>query len=84
MARVAGIKFEKNDKGDNRFVRIDLKKYGTDIQPFLEKVGAIEHDDFEEQWTNALTIEEANKISHDFIMSLDWSKKSGENEGEIQ
>jgi len=58
MARIAGIKFEKDTKGNNRYVRIDLKKFSSDITPFLEKVGAIEQDDFERRWAEALTPDE--------------------------
>lgn len=61
MARVAGIKFEKNEKGVNRFVRIDFKKYGKEIHPFLENIGAVEPDEFEKQWANAITPDELKK-----------------------
>jgi hypothetical protein len=74
MARVAGIKFEKDTKGTNRFVRIDLKKYGKEINPFLENVGAVEPDEFDQVVANALTLEETRQNIHTHIMSHDWSK----------
>jgi hypothetical protein len=67
MARVAGIKFEKDTKGANRYVRIDLKKYGKEINPFLETIGAVEPDEFEKEWANAISIEEARRHTHEAI-----------------
>jgi len=76
MARIAGIKFEKDTKGENRFVRIDLKKYGKEINPFLENIGAVEPDDFEQLWTNGISIEEARKETHEMI-TAHFANKSG-------
>lgn len=73
MARVAGIKFEKDTKGENRFVRIDLKKHGKEINPFLENIGAVETDDFEQLWANAITGEELCQKVNEHLLSLDWS-----------
>ena len=56
MARIAGIQFEKDARGNRRYVRIDLKKHGSDIAPFLEKVGAV--DEMDTDLTNAITGEE--------------------------
>jgi hypothetical protein len=55
MARIAGIQFEKDARGKRRYVRIDLKKHGNDIAPFLEKMGAMEEDEFEREWKNSIT-----------------------------
>ena len=74
MARIAGIKFEKDIKGANRFVRIDLKKYGKEITPFLETVGAVEPDEFDNLVANALTLEETRQNIHAHIMTHDWTK----------
>jgi len=79
MARIAGIKFEKDTKGNNRYVRIDLKKFSSDITPFLEKVGAIEQDDFERRWAEGMTIEEAKEQMRQFIDNHDyWKNKKAE------
>ena len=75
MARIAGITFEKDTKGNKRFVRIDLKKYSSEITPFLEKVGAVEPDEFERRWAEGITIEEAKQRSRDFIMNHDYWKQ---------
>ena len=51
MARVAGIQFENDSKGNHRYVRIDLKKHAEQVIPLLEKLGAIDEDDeFEKDW----------------------------------
>ena len=48
MARVAGIQIEKDTKGRVAYVRINVKKHPEFI-PQLEKVGAIEYNDFEKK-----------------------------------
>jgi hypothetical protein len=78
MARVAGIKFEKDTKGENRYVRIDLKKYGKEINPFLENIGAVEHDEFDELWANAISIEEARRRTHEAITAHFANLKNAE------
>ena len=55
MSRIAGIQFEKDARGKRRYVRIDLKKHGNDIAPFLEKMGAMEEDKFDQEWKNSIT-----------------------------
>ena len=49
MSRVAGIKIENDSKGKPRYARIDLKKYGSQINPFLSSIGAIDDNDIEEE-----------------------------------
>ncbi len=39
MARVAGITIEKDIRGNARFARIDLRKYGEFLNPFLKEIG---------------------------------------------
>jgi hypothetical protein len=73
MARIAGIQFEKDSKGKRRYVRIDLKKHGNDIAPFLEKMGAIEEDEFERDWNSGLDINEAKTEMHKRINK--WFQK---------
>lgn len=55
MARIEGIQIEKNFRGQPSHVRINLKKYGKEIAPFLEKIGALEPDI---DWENGITAEE--------------------------
>lgn len=58
MSRVAGIQFEKDSRGRMAYVRINLKKYGNEIKPFLSSVGAIDEDQFEKDWANSITLDE--------------------------
>ena len=55
MAHVAGIRFEKDNPGVKRYVRIDLKKYGKDIEPFLQKLNIENDGQFEHDWEQGLT-----------------------------
>lgn len=75
MARVAGIQFEDDNKGNHRFVRIDLKKHAEGIIPFLEKIGAIqEENDFEKEWKKGgLTVKEAKNVTKRKIKEW-WGK----------
>jgi len=41
MAQVAGIKIERDARGHARYARIDLRKHGKKVMPFLEEIGAI-------------------------------------------
>jgi len=71
--QVSGIEIEKNKKGEDAFIRIDLKKYGKQLQPFLEEIGLIE-DDFEKEWENGLTRDELSERISAYISSLPWKK----------
>lgn len=69
--QVSGIEIEKNKKGEDAFIRIDLKKYGKQLQPFLEEIGLID-DDFEKEWENGLTLGEAKRRSIEKIRN--WKR----------
>ncbi|WP_297904524.1 hypothetical protein [uncultured Parabacteroides sp.] len=62
MSEVSGIELEKDAAGNNRYVRIDLKKYGDMINPVLKQLGVKlsdnQVDKFEQDWERSLTIEE--------------------------
>jgi len=73
MTPITGIEIEKNAKGQDTFIRIDLKKYGKQLQPFLEEVGLSE-DEFEKEWANSITKEELLKRVFQHIDSLPWKK----------
>jgi len=70
--QVSGIEIEKNKKGEDAFIRIDLKKYGKQLQPFLEEIGLIDND-FEKEWENGLTLEEAKRRSIEKIRN--WKRE---------
>lgn len=74
MVQISGIEYEKNTKGENTHIRINLKKFGKQLQPFLEQIGVIEaEDDFDKEWKNSYTTDEAKVISKERINS--WWKK---------
>jgi hypothetical protein len=75
MARVAGIQFENDSKGNHRYVRIDLRKH-AEVIPFLEKIGAIEEEDeFEKEWKEGISGKELKKRVKAHINTLPWNKK---------
>lgn len=74
MQKIKGIEIEKNSQGEDAFIRIDLQKFGKQLQPFLEEVGLLE-DDFEKEWENALTLDEAKEKSIEKLRAL-WKKTS--------
>lgn len=74
MQKIKGIEIEKNSQGEDAFIRIDLQKFGKQLQPFLEEVGLLE-DDFEKEWENALTLDEAKEKSTEKLRAL-WKKTS--------
>ena len=41
MGRIAGITIERDTRGHARYARIDLRKHGEKVMPFLEEMGAI-------------------------------------------
>ena len=66
MARVAGIKIEKDAKGNPRYARFDLRKHREVIEPYLTSIGAIDDYDL----SDCMTLEEAREGSINFINNL--------------
>jgi len=64
MAHLAGIRFEKDDQGVKRYIRIDLKKYGKEIEPFLQKLNIDTDEQFEKDWEQCLTPEQFKSQMH--------------------
>ncbi len=73
MAKVTGIEFEKDNRGVKRYVRIDLKKHGKEIEPFLKKLAINNDFQFENEWSNSLTTEQFRKKMHSRIKK--WGEK---------
>jgi len=74
MAQISGIQFEKNTKGENTYIRINLKKFGNQLKPFLEQIGVEKADDeFDKEWKEAITGEDARVESKKRIRG--WWKK---------
>ena len=63
MARIAGITTDKDPKGNIRKVTFDFKKHEVTLRPILEKLGAIEEDEFDRKCRTGIPIEEARKKS---------------------
>lgn len=54
-----GITFEKDAKGNNRYIRFYLQRYEKELRPLLKKLGiVIEEEKAPEGWEDALTPEE--------------------------
>ena len=64
MTQVAGISFETDSKGVKRYVRIDLNKYGKEIEPFLQKLQIENDEQFENDWNNSLTPDQFKEQMH--------------------
>lgn len=75
MAQISGIQYEKNTKGENTHIRINLKKFGNQLKPFLEQIGVVKTDDeFDKEWEEAITGDELVKRVHKHLESLKWKK----------
>ncbi len=61
MVNVAGIKFIKDAKNENRFVTIDLKKHGNVFNGALIQLGALKEDEFEKKWKEGVSGDEVIK-----------------------
>ena len=73
MAKIAGITTKKNTKGQVTHVTIDVKKHKDKI-PMLTEIGVLPKTDFQKQWEDGLTVEEARQQSINFLKSLPWKK----------
>jgi hypothetical protein len=73
MAHVTGIQFERDSRGIKRYIRIDLKKHGKEIEPFLKKLNINNDLQFEDEWVDSLTPEQFKKEMHSRIRK--WEKK---------
>ena len=73
MATIKGIQFENDANGKPIAIKIDLKKYGEQLEPFLQQIGVVsEHNNFDSDWENSITSEEFLKRSIDSIKKLPW------------
>jgi hypothetical protein len=71
--QITGIEIEKDQQGEDAFIRIDLKKYKKQLQPFLEEIGLMESD-FEKEWEDAIDKEELINRVNTHINSLPRKK----------
>lgn len=73
MSQVAGIQFEKDSRGGDRYVRIDLELYGNEIEPFLREIQRTRHDPFDVDWENSLNPDQFKNEMHQRIQK--WNEK---------
>jgi hypothetical protein len=75
MATIQDIQFENDANGTPIFVKINLQKYGSQLEPFLKQIGDLEgKDNFDTEWENSVSSEEFLKRAIDTIKKLPWKK----------
>ena len=75
MSTIQGIQFENNADGNRQYIKIDLEKYGNQLQPFLKNIGIeLEKDAFDLELENAVSSEVFLKNVIDNIKKLPWKK----------
>jgi len=55
MNVVKGIKFEKDARGNKRYIRIDMMRHANILNPLLQQLGALQYPD---GWEDGLTSDE--------------------------
>ena len=75
MATSKDIQYESDANGNPTFIKISLEKYGSDLEPFLKKIGVLlPKDAFDLEIENSISSEEFLKRSIEKINSLPWKK----------
>ena len=75
MATVQGIQFEKDANGKPISVKINLEKYGSQLEPFLKEIGIInDKDSFDIELENAVSSQDFLKNAIENIKKLPWKK----------
>ena len=75
MATSKDIQYESDVNGNPTFIKINLEKYGADLEPFLKKVGVLlPKDAFDLEIENSISSKEFLKKSIEKINSLPWKK----------
>ena len=75
MATVQGIQFENDANGKPIAIKINLEKYGVQLEPFLKQIGIIdEKDAFDIEWENAISSDDFLQRSINSIKKLPWKK----------
>jgi len=73
MARIAGIKTQKNTKGEITHVTINVKKH-QELMPMLKELGVISKTKFQKECEEGITLDELNNRLTKHIESLPWKK----------
>ena len=73
MARIAGIKTEKDQSGHVTSVTIDVKKH-KEIVPVLQQMGLLEKTQLEKDCEEGMSVEEFSERIKTHIDGLPWKK----------
>ncbi len=73
MAHIAGVKTQKNTKGEITYVTINVKKHKELITPVLQELGVLQKSKFMQEYEQGITIDESKKRVFAKIDDL-WSK----------
>ncbi len=57
MPRIAGVQIERDSKGRPAYARFNLKKHPEALE-LLNKIGAIDDDQFEKDWKEGISGDE--------------------------
>ena len=75
MATIQDIQFENDANGTPIFVKINLQKYGSQLEPFLKQIGVLdEKDTFDMEWENSVSSEAFLSRAIETIKKLPWKK----------
>ncbi len=75
MATTKDIQYESDINGNPTFIKINLEKYGEDLEPFLKKIGVLlPKDAFDLEIESSISSEEFLKKAIVKINSLPWKK----------
>ena len=73
MARIAGIKTQKNTRGEITHITINVKKH-QEIMPMLKELGVVSKTKFEIECEGAVSVDEARARTIEYVKSLPWKK----------
>lgn len=54
-SEIKGVKFEKDEHGNNRYIRVDIERYAEELKPLFQKIGI---NNKPEGWDESLSSEE--------------------------
>ncbi len=72
MAAIAGVKTQKNTKGQLTHITVDVRKH-KEVLPILTEIGLISKTKFDLDFEKGISIEESRKRSLNYIKEI-WKK----------
>lgn len=73
MARIAGVKTQKDNRGNITHVTIDVKKHKEAV-PASRELGLMEKTQFEKDCEEGMSVEEFSNRIQKHIDNLQWKK----------